>query len=288
MKDEFSKKHDWVVAELNPNRDLLVSLDARLASENTLAQLFKNAKINLSFFGFGIEVSESVPISDIEVAIQEMLTTLQKHNRRLLVIIDEVSNTQFMREFASAFQIFVRSGLPIYLLAAGLHENIRDLKNTENLTFLYRAPKIELGSLSMSAIVNRYQSTFDIPIEKAREMAKLTRGYSFAFQLLGYLSWENDGKYEEIISMYRERLDQYVYSKIWSELSNKDKEVIHAIATVENKKVKDVRAQLEMSTNEFNPYRMRLIEKGLVNGETHGFVYFTLPLFEDFVLNQMY
>lgn len=38
-----------------------------------------------------------------------------------------------------------------------------------------------------------------------------------------------------------------------------------------------------MQTNEFNPYRKRLIRKGIVSGENRGFVYFTLPLFEEYV-----
>mgnify|MGYP000629942261 len=39
-----------------------------------------------------------------------------------------------------------------------------------------------------------------------------------------------------------------------------------------------------METNEFNPYRKRLIRKGIVSGEKRGYVYFTLPLFEEYVI----
>ena len=40
----------------------------------------------------------------------------------------------------------------------------------------------------------------------------------------------------------------------------------------------------DMETNEFNPYRKRLIRKGIVSGETRGYVYFTLPLFGEYVV----
>ncbi len=40
----------------------------------------------------------------------------------------------------------------------------------------------------------------------------------------------------------------------------------------------------DMSTNQFNPYRDRLVKKGLVDGSTHGYVSFTLPLFERYVV----
>lgn len=49
-------------------------------------------------------------------------------------------------------------------------------------------------------------------------------------------------------------------------------------------KVADVRRIADMDTNQFNPYRDRLVKKGVVNGEVHGYVSFTLPLFERYVL----
>ena len=37
-----------------------------------------------------------------------------------------------------------------------------------------------------------------------------------------------------------------------------------------------------MTTNHFNPYRRRLIQKGVVDGGMRGYVRFTLPLFNEF------
>ena len=34
-----------------------------------------------------------------------------------------------------------------------------------------------------------------------------------------------------------------------------------------------------MGTNQFNPYRDRLVKKGVVDGSTYGHVSLTLPLF---------
>lgn len=39
-----------------------------------------------------------------------------------------------------------------------------------------------------------------------------------------------------------------------------------------------------METNQFNPYRKRLIRKGIVSGENYGIMDFILPLFEMFVM----
>ena len=48
--------------------------------------------------------------------------------------------------------------------------------------------------------------------------------------------------------------------------------------------MKEVREILQIENNAFNPYRKRLIKKGIIDGSEYGFVRFTLPFFERFVL----
>ena len=121
--------------------------------------------------------------------------------------------------------------------------------------------------------------------DTAEKMAELTKGYPFAFQVLGYLTWNHSGHYEVVIDEYEQYLSEFVYDKIWSELSQKDRIVARGIAETESGKIKEIREHLGMETNEFNPYRKRLIKKGIVSGETRGYVFFTLPLFERYVID---
>lgn len=114
-------------------------------------------------------------------------------------------------------------------------------------------------------------------------MAKLTKGYPFAFQVLGYFMWNSEGKLNDILDEYSQYLEEYVYEKIWSELSNKDREIAYGIAMTKTGKISEIRAFLKLNTNEFNPYRKRLIKRGIINGDVRGYVTFTLPLFEEFV-----
>lgn len=276
-------QEDWIVVELNPEKDLLTALAAKLASENKLAQLFKRSKINLSMFGIGLEVSGEAPIADIETAVAKMLETLKKQGKRVLITVDEVVNNQYVKEFVAAYQILIRQDLLVYLLMTGLYDNINSLQNEKSLTFLYRAPKIELAPLNMGAIARNYMENFKIEKDTAVKMAKVTRGYSFAFQVLGYFTWENGGDYKKAISRFRQYLDEYVYDKVWSELSPKDRQILTAIANHPNGKIAEIREELDIETNEFNPYRKRLIKKGIINGDQRGIVTFTLPMFEDYV-----
>lgn len=281
---QFRKKSDWIVVELNPDRDLLNGLAANLSSNNRLSAIFKEAKINLSVLGLGMEISGVAPITDVEVALHEMIKNLKKHGKKLLITIDEVSNNENIRAFASAFQIMVRLDLPVFLLMTGLYENIDDIQNEKNLTFLYRAPKLEMKSLNIGAIAQKYADTLQLNEEQALEMAHLTKGYPFAFQVLGYLTWNNKGNYKAILPEYRQYLEEYVYEKIWSELSEGDKKLAVAIAKCSTSKVKDIREILDIDTNKFNPYRKRLLKKGIIDGSSYGEVKFTLPCFERFVV----
>ena len=275
---------DWVVIELNPATDLLSSMLSKLNSNQVCTELIKSAKIDLSFFGFGVTIEGTVPITDAETAIIKILEKIKKSGRRLLVTIDEMTNSESMKVFAGAFQIFVRQELPVFLLGTGLYENIEELQNEKSLTFLYRAPKIQLRPLNNGAIINKYKTIFHISQESASQMAELTKGYPFAFQVLGYLTWNYDGDYHAVLDEYEQYLSEFVYDKIWSELSAKDRMVAKAIADEKSGKIKDIRERLGMETNEFNPYRKRLIKKGIVSGEMRGYVYFTLPLFAEYVI----
>lgn len=281
---KIASQDDWICIELNPERDLLTSLAAKLSSENELARLFQSAEINLSFFGLGLEVKGAAPITEIETALQKMLLSLKKKGRRLLISIDEVTNTPQMRAFAAAFQIFLRQNLPVYLLMTGLFENISALQDEKSLTFLYRAPKIHLGPLNIGTIAEDYLTVLEMDDQEAMALAKLTKGYSFAFQVIGYFTWENADDSRKSRQLARQYLDEYAYDKIWSELSRKDKEVLWGIAQVKSGRIADIRELLGLSTNEFNPYRQRLIRKGIISGEEHGHVRLLLPFFDQYIL----
>ena len=275
---------DWIAVELNPERDMLTALAAKLSSEDKLAALFKTAKLNLSFFGFGLEVSNAAPINDIEIALEKMLEVVKKQGKRLLITIDEASNTKNMRSFVSAFQILIRKDLPVFLLMTGLYDNISALQDENNLTFLYRAPKIELRPLNLGAIADNYRANLALDDETALKMARMTKGYSFAFQVLGHYTWENGGLSDVVVSKFRHYLEEYVYEKIWSESSATDRKILFCIAKSKSGKVSEIRELAGMESNQFSPYRKRLIRKGLINGDAHGYITFALPMFERFII----
>ena len=282
IANTLDKEKQWVVVNLNPERDLLHMLAAELSNRKDLLELFRDAKINLSFLGFGLEIDGEPPVTDEVVAIRRMLDKLTKTGKRVLITIDEVSPTKQMKEFASQFQIFMREGLNVFLLMTGLYENIYALQNEKTLTFLYRAPKVELKPLSYPLIARKYGEVFQLDEQDAMAMAKATMGYPFAFQALGYLCWSRQKFWKELLPEYDTYLEDYVYEKIWSELSEKDKSVLRAMSGEQSSRVENIREKLNMTSNNFTVYRNRLLKKGLVVVPGYGQLSFALPRLREF------
>ena len=282
---ELKADDSWIVIELNPTRDLLQSLAAKIYSLPEMHARFLNARLDFSAFGLGVSVENSAPATDIENVLELMLDQIKESGKRLLITIDEVTCSEYIRIFVSSFQIFLRQEQPIFLLMTGLYENLYDLQNDKSLTFLYRAPKLLLEPLNYTAVRNHYMKIFNIDTESASKMTSLTKGYPFAFQVLGYLYWENRStkNIDEILPEYDQYLEEYVYNKIWSELSEQDQRILLSISPDDGLKVKELRTRLQMSSELFSVYRDRLRRKGVIDTHEYGKVSFSLPRFSNFV-----
>lgn len=283
--NKFKNKKDWICVDLNSSGDILNELAASLYSIPSMHKLFLKAEIDLSAFGIGVAINENTPIYSLSVAIERMLEEINKQGKRVLVCIDEATNTKEMKVFVSEYQILIRHNLPLYLIMTGLYQNIDALQNDQALTFLYRAPKINLDQLSISAIINSYMDVFSCTKQKAKEMAELTMGYPFAYQTLGYLCFEDKTTdLNKIMHKFDQYLEDYVYQKIWVELPEKEKTIIKTICKGKTKN-KDIRDSIKMTSSMFSVYRDRLNKKGLIDISEYGSVKFSLPRFKEIIEN---
>ena len=101
--------------------------------------------------------------------------------------------------------------------------------------------------------------------------------------MLGYLCYKKNETYEKVLDEFDAYLDEYVYEKIWHELSEQDKKVAVAIGKSESGKVEQLREILKMDSSKFSVYRNRLMKRGLIRSQSYGYLEFTLPRFDHFV-----
>ncbi|MBR1477292.1 MAG: ATP-binding protein [Lachnospiraceae bacterium] len=284
IANQLRENNEWIVIELNPERDMLNALAAAIYALPEFHKLFIKAKLDFSALGLGVSVESATPVTDVEVALDRMFEEISRVKRKVLITVDEVINNPNVRIFAASFQIFIRKDYPVYLLMTGLYENIYNLQNEKSLTFLYRAPKIFLEPLNYTAMASQYKSIFSLSDEQAQKMAAATKGYSYAFQVLGYLFWEHSAaQIEDILPDYDQYLEEYVYEKIWSELSDNDKKVLIEMVKKRETKVTAIREGISMSTSEFSVYRDRLKRKGIIEANQYGHIRLLLPRFEEFI-----
>ena len=279
---------EWIVVDLNAERNLLDDFVSALLSRQKIKSLIQAAKIDLSYMGLGVgvEVSKDERLKNAETVALNLLKTLKKNNYRVLVTIDEISNSQPIREFVHSFQSFIRADLPVFLLATGIFQNIRDLEEDKGNTFFARAPRIEMAPLKIRSVAESYKETLKISDQSAYEMAQLTKGYSFAFQVLGHYTWKSDGNYKKAMKPFEVKLFDAAYDKIWSELSKNDREFCYGIAKSENGRTAAIREAIGWDSNKIGPYRKRLNKRGLVNINDYGYVKFKLPLFDKYAIER--
>ena len=282
---ELEDDKDWIVVNLNPAMDLLSNFAIRLndACNSTPGILSKGFSISAAGFGIGINGDEKS--TDYVGMLEKIFTMLIKKKKRVLITIDEVVHDESMRVFASQFQIFVRQDFPIFLIMTGLYENIYEIQNDPALTFLLRSPKIITAPLSILQITKQYRDIFGIEEQEANDLANITMGYAFAFQALGVSCWNNlDKGMKAVLEGFDELLDDFVYKKIWSTLSRKEKEIVMAI-TGEEAASGEVCKRLSMHSSTFSRYREDLIRKGIIESQRYGYVSCALPRLYEVVKN---
>lgn len=282
IEKELEKENDWIIVDLNSTQDLLTDFAMRLVDScKNFSDILKKG-FNLSIAGFGIGLDGENQSRDSVSIICEILESLKKKNKKVLITIDEVMNGENMRHFASEFQILLRKDFSVFLLMTGLYENIYSIQNDPALTFLLRTPKIKLEPLSLAQITKTYQKVFETDLDMSKKLAKTTKGYAFAFQALGllYFDYKDSLSLEKILLKFDDLLDDFVYRKIWQGLSEQDKNVILAI-TDSKTQVSEVCKKLNMTSSTFSKYRQRLLEKGIIQAPQHGYVEIVLPRFAE-------
>ena len=237
---------DWVICNLVLSDDILNQFAASLAENKICAKHFVKAS-NMSISMLGIEAGieyDKEKIFDIHILIGKLVQTLAEAGKKVMITLDDIYVSDGMIAFAQEFQhlLIDHRDLPVYLLMTGLYQNYRELTDVKNeklkgCTFLTRTLDREIPPLDDSQMAVSYFNTFGIDEKEAIKLAKMTKGYAFAYQLLGYWYFEKYvNKNEEVRDVeveYRSELIKYSYNKLWSELSEKDKEIVYALVELE-------------------------------------------------------
>lgn len=304
ISHETEKRDHWIVVNLVPGNPLLPTLIDSIyrKAATPLQKAFQMIQgISVSAFGITINTAPGVKASDQQYQnlLEIMLQKLKESKTWLLITLDEAKSTPELRQFASVYQLMLRENYLVTLLMSGLPQYVSQLQNDDVLTFLLRAGRITLAPLDLWAVRENYAKAFagnrTISDELLIKITRLTGGYAYAFQLLGYYLWENsenaitEKTIDKTLPMYKTDLYRNAYAKMYQSLSRMEQEFIKTMAGIgESASIHDIQDKMHKEKNYISMYRKRLIDTQLIISPQRGILKFSLPFFRDFVIeNQL-
>ncbi len=290
LRSGIYKADNWLIFDVNPTRDILGQIAAMLVKEGFGGKTKSGTGVNLSATvlgtggGFGFSSEKNMEFFDIGVEVENMIQQVQKKNKKILIGIDEVSKSDEMVKFASEYGRWLRAGYPVYFVCTGLYENIQELSNVKNLTFFRRATTIKTEPLNMIRMSEMYKSKLKVESAQAVQMAKLTKGYAYAFQELGVLCFKkkDEESFEDILSKLKAELFAYSYEKIWEEMTEMDRFLASLLTEKEEYKREEVLKLMGDKSGSYSMYRDRLLKRGILDSR-QGYISFALPFFAEYI-----
>ncbi|GAB3277358.1 ATP-binding protein [Sinomonas notoginsengisoli] len=265
----------------------------RRAEEELGAGHLARKVTGVTMAGFGV-ATQLTPEEQVtwRQAGEKLLQRLDANATGLLITVDEIhaADRDELAQLAADVQHFIRAGLPIALMFAGLPAAVSDLLNAGVATFLRRADRIDLHAVSIGETAASYgelfaQGGFTLGADLAAEAAQATGGYPFLIQLVGYFLWRQAEARETLdaeavaraVAAARRRNDRVVIEAALATVSAKDLAFLHAMAQDDGvAEVGDIGRRMEARPNTVSNYRSRLIEAGLIEQAGYGRVDFAI------------
>lgn len=275
-------------------------LEKALSSIRSFCSIFQ-----ITLFGvidIGIERGNA-DSGDLEQDLTELFVNvgqaLKEAKRAMTLLIDEVQCIE-RKDFSALIMALHRCSqlnLPILFFGAGLPTMTALSGNAKTYAErLFRFPKVDvLKKRDAEDAIRLPLERNEVAIEDNAldELIRQTHGYPYFLQLWGDSVWNvSTGPVISIDDVNRatndviRKLDEEFFRVRYDRLTPKECDYIHAMASFGKGPYKssDVAAKLSTTTNALAPRRSKLISKGIIfAGKDHGYIDFTVPLFDEFL-----
>lgn len=295
--EDAARARGWVVVSETATRGFLGRIGATMRS---VAEEIGEGPTGRRITGIsaaGFSITTQLP-PDQQAGWREvgerLLRVLDSQKTGLAITLDEIhgADRDELAQLAASVQHFIRDGLPIALVFAGLPAAVSDLLNEGVATFLRRADRIDLHSAAIDEVETSYRETFAglmHPIAPAliRTAAESTGGYPFLIQLVGYHVWQlaeatdaplTAAEVDHALAAAHRRNTRVVIDAALSTVSPKDLDFLRAMSEDDGPvTTADIGRRLGDRKNTVGNYRARLIDAGLIQPAGRGRVDFAIP-----------
>ena len=289
------KEDGWLVYDISSARNQISTLISYLLLEPEVKKALLTEKTDLSisipFIGINAGVDTKTDYDD-EVRLEQLIGILVRAGKKIIIGIDDIAKTDFMTEFCSVYAKLIRNVLedeiaaswPVYLICSGVYHNFYELGEVPNLTFFKRAAELRTEPFPIPAMAIKYEDMAQMDENKAISYAKMTKGYAYAYQVLGSAYFEYRDKGEEyVLKQAKSELFSQCYEKIWKELPDGEREILRIVSTGPRKR-KEVLEKLE-GKGSYQVNSTSLKKMGLLaeSSESYGIAQITLPFFGEYI-----
>lgn len=251
-------------------------------------------------FGASREVTDlHVPRPGLRSRLMALADLLSEQGGGVLISVDEVHRKGLtdLRELGTTIQHAFRERRNVAFVGAGLPSAVTDLLTDEVSTFLRRADRRHLRTVSPNDVARAIQVPIrdagrDITPDALQIALEGTGGYPFMIQLVGLHAWRSvrDGDLiEEHHALYgvdqaRRKVGQLVHASALADLSDVDRSFLAAMAPDDGpSRMSDIARRLGVDSSYAGQYRIRLISAEVIEPRGHGLVDFTLPGLRDYL-----
>jgi hypothetical protein len=266
------------------------------------------SSIKVAALGFELQVemkgaTESTLTEDLTQLLLQLGALARSKDTGVVFLLDEV---QFIKEIEyrsliSALHRSTQKSLPITLAAAGLPQIPRLTGEARSYAErLFSFPVIgnlddDAARAALAEPAHRQGASFT-PEAIARAL-EWTEGYPFYIQQLGKHAWNIADKspitlvdVEAAIPVAQAALDSSIYEVRVQRATDQERRYLRAMAELGKGPYRSgaVAQKLGKKTQEGSPVRQRLMDKGLIYAtEDYGYVDFTVPRFDEFMIRHM-
>ncbi|GAA1173705.1 AAA family ATPase [Ornithinimicrobium humiphilum] len=298
--EDIARTRGWLVVRLPEGDDLLGELEsstipALLAEHDATAVRRRVTGGGIGPVGsITTEVDDRYPVRhSLAQLLGRLLDLLAEHETGLLFTLDEVqaARPDVVGRFAATYQHLVRDDREVAFAAAGLPTGIDSLLRQAGTTFLRRAERIHLATLTDDDVRTAARATV---VDAGRTIGEpaldryveVVHGYPYLLQLVGYHAWRVDPQREEItaddvertLPLVIERMGRLVHAPAIGPLPEGQRRYLRAMAVDDGPaSTRTVAERMGVPMQQQNVYRARLIDRELVQPAGHGYVDFTLP-----------
>jgi hypothetical protein len=308
--EELARVRGWLVIRLREGAGLADEL-VQTTLPALLAEHDSTRAVRRRVTGAGVSGLGSVTTSATErYHVQEsaetmatrLLDVLARHGTGVLFTLDEVQavDPDDLAAFASVYQHLVRDEREVGFAAAGLPVGVDRLLQHRGATFLRRAERIHLPSLTRTEVTEAARRTIEEADGRITEdalgvLADVVHGYPYLLQLAGHGAWRSAGDRRRLttddvtstVPTVSERMGRLVHTPALRDLPQKQLDYLAAMARDDGPSAtSDIAARLGVNMQHQNVYRTRLIERELITPAGHGFVDYALPYLREHLRRQ--